>query len=167
MSKIQLFILSTRKKLRLDMDRKIVLGRAEGVETDGTMNIDLSDSMAYQLGVSRRHLMLVPEDDEILAFDLASRNGTTINGTQMLARKGYPLRDGDEIQMGDLVVRVYFRADVPYTDFQTRELPSLESLIHQPRTTKEQGITSPLPDIRNTLNVTQPLNYFEDEKAEI
>lgn len=166
MSKIQLFILSTRKKLRLNMDRKIVLGRAEGVETDGTMNIDLSDSMAYQLGVSRRHLMLIPEDDEIFAFDLSSRNGTIINGETMLARKGYPLRDGDEVQLGDLMIRVYFRADVPYTDFQTRELPSLESLMRQPVATNERGITSPLPDIRNTLNVARPHELSQDERAE-
>ncbi len=166
MSKIQLFILSTRKKLRLEMDRKVVLGRSEGVENDGTMNIDLSDSMAYQLGVSRRHLMLIPEDDEILAFDLASRNGTTINGEKMLARKGYALRDGDEVQLGDLMIRVYFRADVPYSDFQTRELPSLETLLRQTRR-PNAGITSPLPDIRNTVNIAQPETLFDDEKAEI
>lgn len=165
MSKIQLFILSTRKKLRLEMDRKVVLGRSEGVENDGTMNIDLSDSMAYQLGVSRRHLMLIPEDDGILAFDLASRNGTTINGEKMLARKGYVLKDGDEIQLGDLMIRVYFRADVPYSDFQTRELPSLETLLHQTNR-PDAGITSPLPDIRNTVNIQQQ-EFFEDQKAEI
>jgi pSer/pThr/pTyr-binding forkhead associated (FHA) protein len=163
---LNLYILSTREKISLDVKSKIVLGRVAGKEEDGTLNIDLSESMAYQLGVSRRHLMLVPEADEILAFDLSSHNGTTINGELMSSRKGYPLKDGDELQLGKFVIRVYFRAEVPYEKFKTAVLPRFDYVSGDTQL-PERGITAPLPDIRNTLNVTQPLRKSNLLDAEV
>ena len=147
---LSFYILSTRQQIDVDLKRKTVLGRVSEEEID-VKNIDLSPFLAYQLGVSRRHLMLVPEDDRILAFDLSSRNGSFINGDQLSPRTGFPLRDGDELRLGSLEIRVYLDRDVPYKDLQTRPLvdvKEVEKLIPK----KPDEMTMPVPDIRETLS---------------
>jgi hypothetical protein len=151
-TQIKLYILSTRQQITIDVKGRTVLGRLSGVEDDGTLNIDLSPFMAFQLGVSRRHLMLIPEDDKILAFDLSSRNGSFLNGEAMSSRKGYEITDGDELRLGTLNVRVYVETEVPYLEMQTRQLPRLDKVTGSTPPSKTTGIISPLPDIRSTLS---------------
>lgn len=146
---LSFYILSTRQQVDLELNRKTVLGRVTEEESN-VKNIDLSPFLAYQLGVSRRHLMLVPEDDEILAFDLSSRNGSFINGEQLSPRNGFPLKDGDELRLGSLEIRVYINRDVPYKDMQTRPLVDMKEV--EKLMPKKPGImTVPMPDIRETL----------------
>jgi pSer/pThr/pTyr-binding forkhead associated (FHA) protein len=146
---LSFYILSTRQQVDLELKRKTVLGRVSDEEHD-VKNIDLSPFLAYQLGVSRRHLMLVPEDEEILAFDLSSRNGSFINGDQLSPRKGFPLKDGDELRLGSLEIRVYIDRDVPYKDMQTRPLVDVKD-VERLMPKKQGGMTVPMPDIRETL----------------
>lgn len=147
--KICFYILSTRQQVNLDLNSKTVLGRVDDEAID-VRSLDLSPFMAYQLGVSRRHAMLVPEDDRVLVFDLSSRNGTYLNGTALEPRNGYEIGDGDELRLGSLDIRIYFDRNVPYADMQTKPLPELKRMErHQP--TRARAITAPLPDIRETL----------------
>jgi pSer/pThr/pTyr-binding forkhead associated (FHA) protein len=150
---LTLYVLSTRQQLSVDVTGKTVLGRASGVDDEGTLNIDLSPFMAYQLGVSRRHILFVPEGDQILAFDLSSRNGSRINGELMSARKGYPIEDSDELMLGSLEIRVYMTSEVPYANMQTRQLPTLEDALE-----RNPPMPAPRPDIRETLTGTRPLS---------
>lgn len=61
--------------------------------------------------VSRHHVELRVEEGTTWLIDLASSNGTTVNGRRV---KHWALRHGDEIRIGDYVIRFLTR----HTNFQ-------------------------------------------------
>jgi DNA-binding winged helix-turn-helix (wHTH) protein len=70
-----------------------VIGRAE----DATLRIDSP-------GVSRHHARILVSDGHARIEDYQSKNGTYLNGTRLSASA--PLADGDEIQVGRVVLIV-------------------------------------------------------------
>ena len=147
---VTLHVLSTRQQLHIAIQDKLILGRCAEPETDGTPNIDLSPFLGYQLGVSRRHLMLVrQENDDILAFDLSSSNGSFINGQRMSGHKGHALQDGDELMLGSLAIRVYFRNEIPFAHLQTRQLIPVQ--LETEDEFETSPLAGPVPNIRETL----------------
>lgn len=151
-NQITLHILSTRQQLVIPLKGKTILGRSATVEADGTTHVDLSPFLAYQLGVSRRHLMLAPDDEDILAFDLNSNNGSFVNGVRLTAGNGHRIKDGDELTLGSLTMRVYLSGEVPYSHMQTRQLkPIDEKELDENAIPGSTDLVSPTPDIRETL----------------
>jgi pSer/pThr/pTyr-binding forkhead associated (FHA) protein len=71
------------------MDGTFVFGRGSQA------GIELPDK-----SVSRRHAEIRVEGDQLSIRDLGSTNGTRLNGQLITAWR--TLRDGDEIQLGDL-----------------------------------------------------------------
>ncbi len=67
----------------------LVIGRGSGAD----LRVDSDD-------VSRTHAQLMRIDDEYTVEDLDSRNGVFLNGLQVHAAV---LRDGDQVQLGDVV----------------------------------------------------------------
>lgn len=126
-NQLTLYILSTRQQIVVPIKDKAILGRSNEVESDGTVHIDLSPFLAYQLGVSRRHLKLVREEDKVMAYDLSSSNGSFVNGDKISSSRGRPLKDGDELTLGSLSMRVYFSEDIPYNRMQTRTLAPVKT----------------------------------------
>lgn len=61
-------------------------------------------------GISRKHLRLLTVMDDTFLEDLASKNGTYVNGR--LARK-CALNDGDIIQLGEIELRFEKQAEEP------------------------------------------------------
>ncbi|MBN1139765.1 MAG: FHA domain-containing protein [Anaerolineae bacterium] len=59
--------------------------------------------------VSRQHARIKPEADRYLLEDLDSKNGTFVNGQELLG--SYPLQDGDEIQIALCCRLVYVDAE--------------------------------------------------------
>lgn len=57
---------------------------------------------------SRRHVEVAPRGDSFIWKDLASTNGTLLNGRAMLAGE---LRDGDEIRIGETTIRFAIEED--------------------------------------------------------
>ncbi len=55
--------------------------------------------------ISRQHLEIVKQDDKYYVKDLGSTNGTFLNG---LAIKMSFIKDGDELQVGNTVLKVRF-----------------------------------------------------------
>jgi len=86
-----------------------VIGRSEG----STMrpDIDLSDHFAGEMGVSRLHVALQynAKNNLLSVSDMKSANGTYINGQKLFPQEVRVLRDSDELRLGRLVLRVYFR----------------------------------------------------------
>lgn len=86
-----------------------VIGRSEG----STMkpDIDLSDHFAGEMGVSRLHVALQfnAKNNLLSVSDMKSANGTFINGQKLFPQEVRVLRDGDELRLGRLVLRVYFK----------------------------------------------------------
>jgi hypothetical protein len=86
----------------------VVLGRGNEGLTASEQVIDLIPYHAYSLGVSRRHALIQPVEDGYAIQDLGSSNGTWVNGSSLEPRQVYPLHRGDHLQLGELVIFVYF-----------------------------------------------------------
>jgi pSer/pThr/pTyr-binding forkhead associated (FHA) protein len=82
-----------------------VVGRADPV-SNFYPDIDLSPYGALQGGVGRRHMQLKIEDNGVVAEDLDSTNGTALNGNKLVPRTPYPVRDGDELRLGTMVLQI-------------------------------------------------------------
>ncbi len=86
-----------------------VIGRSEG----STMkpDIDLSAHNAGGMGVSRLHVALQynPKNSLLSVSDMKSANGTFINGQKLFPQEVRVIRDGDELRLGRLVLRVFFK----------------------------------------------------------
>lgn len=147
---ITLHILSTCRHIQITLQDKLILGRCVAPETDGTPHLDLSPFLAYQLRVSRRHLMLVRQaNDDIFVFDLASSNGSFINGQRLSAHQGHTLQDRDELLLGSLAIRVYFCKEIPFAHLQTH--PFIPTPLKRTDTPSPNPLAAPEPDIRETL----------------
>lgn len=93
--------------LAVSIGGELELGRAD-VVTGRMPAIALDDYQAAELGVSRRHAALVLEDDALKIVDLGSSNATFLNGQKLIPGQLRILRDGDELRLGKLIIRVQF-----------------------------------------------------------
>lgn len=91
-------------------NHEIVIGRSTENQTMRP-DIDLSSVQGAALGVSRLHLALIYHSDTsaIQIYDLGSSNGSFINGQRIHPSEQRVLRNGDELTLGKLVLRVLFR----------------------------------------------------------
>lgn len=92
----------------IDVQGELVVGRSDNV-TGYVPEIDLTVQGGYRLGLSRRHVLLSRVGETLKLTDLGSRNGTLINDDRLSPNESRILQDGDEIQLGNLVVRVRFQ----------------------------------------------------------
>ncbi|MBN1136888.1 MAG: protein kinase [Anaerolineae bacterium] len=86
----------------------MLLGRAsqaEGYWPDFDMTFYDEDE-GY---VSRRHAQISRGPDGYFITDLDSYNGTTVNGQSLLPQRAHPLRNGDRIQVGLVVIEFRLR----------------------------------------------------------
>ncbi|MBC8171966.1 MAG: FHA domain-containing protein [Anaerolineae bacterium] len=86
---------------------ELVMGRSDS-EADDAPEIDLSRYGAQDKGVSRRHASIIRKDGSLHVVDKGSYNGTFLNGQRLIADQPRVLRDGDDIRLGYLVLRVSF-----------------------------------------------------------
>lgn len=94
-------------RVRLDADK--IVGRAHnGYIPD----IDLSHFDAYERGVSRQHAILRHLNNTVVLIDMNSANSTFLNGQRLMPDQPRILRDGDEIRLGQLVLRIGFTYEV-------------------------------------------------------
>lgn len=85
----------------------IILGRKD--EDSGFVpGIDLVPYGAYARGISRRHAALLLSRKRLTIRDLKSSNGTYINQEMLDPHEAHQLRDGDEVRLGNLVIKVNF-----------------------------------------------------------
>lgn len=87
-----------------DMPHEIGLTRKELVIGRSPNQSDLP--FENDITVSRQHARLVLDGKAYRIFDLQSTSGTLVNGREV-AEFGHHLRDGDEIQMGKLIIRYH------------------------------------------------------------
>lgn len=113
--KVGLRIIDKENRLIFDMDRPMIIGRMDP-EHDVYPDIDLGPYNAEEMGVSREHLQLKLDGDRIVATDQDSVNGTLLNRERMQKFKAYPIRDGDELQLGLMKVRIELLMN-PFNNF--------------------------------------------------
>jgi hypothetical protein len=100
----QLIVAATGAALPLPNSPQAVVGRADPV-SNFYPDVDLTPYGAFEQGVGRRHLRLFIQSGQLMAEDMDSTNGTLLNGQKLAARQPQPLRDGDQIQLGRLLLR--------------------------------------------------------------
>lgn len=92
----------------LKQKRETIFGRRDPA-TGAMPDVDMTPFAGYRLGVSRRHAAIRRTDNNQLElWDLGSSNGTYLNGVRLAAHRPNRLKDGDEIRLGQMVMRVRF-----------------------------------------------------------
>ena len=71
-------------------------------------DIDLTEYDGMRKGISRVHAAMRLTDEYLVLIDMASSNGTFHNGERALPHHPRLIRDGDEVQLGELVMKVEF-----------------------------------------------------------
>lgn len=89
-----------------DMEQ-LVMGRLDP-ETQEAPQIDLSRFDAIDNGISRRHAAITHKENTLQLVDLHAANGTFLNGQKLVPEQPRVLRDGDDIRLGRLVIRIAF-----------------------------------------------------------
>lgn len=90
--------------------QEIILGRRD--PNTGTLpDVDMTAYSGYRMGVSRTHASIRLQDKQLNLSDRGSSNGTFLNGTRLVAHRPYPIKDGDEIRLGQMVLKIYFQSN--------------------------------------------------------
>ncbi len=96
-------------QVRLPAGRELVIGRGGGDEAD----VDLIPAGAAGAGISRRHAALKVEANTLFIRDLNSTNFTFVEGQRLRPNEQRALKSGDRIQLGSLLLMVYFQSSQP------------------------------------------------------
>lgn len=121
-------IVGTAHIIKTPTRSALLLGRLD--EERGVVpDIDLTDYQGQQLGVSRRHALLLARNNRVTVQDLGSANGTYINGRILKANQEYRIRDRDRIRLGRLELQVHFVVK-PLVDEQT--MVGMRNTVHVP-----------------------------------
>jgi CheY-like chemotaxis protein len=87
----------------------VTLGRTTSLPPKN--HIDLTRYEAVDMGVSRVHATLSYDDGIYYIEDAGSVNGSSLNGEPLRPRQPTPLKNADEIRLGQLRAYVYFLMD--------------------------------------------------------
>ena len=101
---ICLVVLNNGRRIVVDTAQELLVGRKDnqrGIYPD----VDLGLDGGYDAGVSRRHAIITPHGGGFVIEDLASANGTFINGRRLPPQTPTPIRNGDELKFGTLILR--------------------------------------------------------------
>lgn len=101
---ISLVVINSGRRINLEAGEDLLVGRKDnqrGIFPD----VDLGLDGGYDAGVSRRHAIITPQGKGYLLEDLASANGTFVNGRRVSPQAPAPIQNGDEIKFGTLILR--------------------------------------------------------------
>ncbi|GAB5494071.1 MAG: FHA domain-containing protein [Phototrophicaceae bacterium] len=103
-------VLGTKQRFIFDYDQitQIIIGRKDQSENNLPL-VDLTESEGQQKGVSRRHAKIIHQDDALYIVDDDSVNGTYLNGHKLVAEQPRLIRDGDDVRLGHLIIRIKYR----------------------------------------------------------
>lgn len=87
------------------LDKKLIIGRSDPT-SQMFPEIDLAPYGGLEKGVSRRHARLSSRRGLIIIEDLASINGTYLNGRRLTPYLPEVIHDGDQLQIGSLPIRI-------------------------------------------------------------
>jgi hypothetical protein len=96
------------QQLSMPIKDSLVIGRQSDIADDVQPDLDLSPFDAHACGVSRRHVEIRHQGFLTYVIDLGSSNGTWLNGQRLIQSKERLLRNGDELQLGHLKIRIRF-----------------------------------------------------------
>ncbi len=98
-------VLSTGRQIQLPSTPEVHIGRLDadhGIFPD----LDLTPDGGLDEGVSRRHCKIHRQGSTFLIEDVGSANGTFLNGQRLTPYLPHVLKDGDEVQVGCIKLKV-------------------------------------------------------------
>ena len=96
--------------IKLTFNEPIILGRDTGERNISTPLVDFNDYRGYMMGVSRQHAIITGDQETgYMLTDLGSSNGTYINGEQLKPQIPTKLNNGDQVLLGQLELRFYYK----------------------------------------------------------
>jgi hypothetical protein len=101
---ISLVVINSGRRINLDAGDNLLVGRKDnqrGIYPD----VDLGLDGGYDAGVSRRHAIIATHSEGFTLEDLDSANGTFVNGRRLPPEAPAPIRNGDELKFGTLILR--------------------------------------------------------------
>ena len=84
----------------------VIVGR-EDMRSGIRPDVDLTLDGASAAGVSRRHCRLLQMPDGWYLEDLMSTNFTVLNGKALTAHQPVPVKDGDDLRLGKLRLKIH------------------------------------------------------------
>ncbi|WP_376790029.1 FHA domain-containing protein [Thermoflexus sp.] len=105
--RLVLQVLSSGRRVVLRPDQEVLVGRLD-VGRGIFPQVDLTPDGGLEGGVSRRHARIFFQGDRFYIEDLGSTNGTYLNGSRLEPYTPHPLGDGDELRLGQILIRVGF-----------------------------------------------------------
>lgn len=87
---------------------EIMIGRHD-TDTGVIPHIDLQPHGGAEAGISRQHASIARDGTQLSLKDRASANGTFLNAQRLVPGRQRILRDGDDVRVGDLLLRIQFR----------------------------------------------------------
>lgn len=92
-------------RIELPLTKEVVIGRLDASHAVFP-DVDLTNEQGTEKGVSRRHARISRRDDQVFLEDLNSLNGTFLNATRLVPELPYPLKGGDQVQLGKLILTI-------------------------------------------------------------
>ena len=104
---LKLSIPDSGRDVDLPLTKEVNIGRLDAA-SDCFPDVDLTSDGGLKKGVSRRHAKITRRGSEVFIQDLGSMNGTFLNRKKLTPYLPQVLKNGDELQLGKLILRVSF-----------------------------------------------------------
>ena len=104
---LKLSIPDSGRDVDLPLTKEVNIGRLDPASASFP-DIDLTSDGGLEKGVSRRHAKITRRGREVFIEDLGSINGTFLNRKKLTPYLPQALNNGDELQLGRLILRVSF-----------------------------------------------------------
>jgi CheY-like chemotaxis protein len=125
---IEFRIVGTATTIPVQVHEHMIIGRSDP-QNGIYPAIDLGAHGGQLQGVSRQHAVILAKDNRILVKDLASVNGTRLNGYLLPPNQEHRLRNDDMLTIGQMRLQVHF-AFVP--TFNTAPLDNDSNQLELP-----------------------------------
>lgn len=107
---ISFIVLNTGRLIESPKRDEVTIGRSDKA-LDIMPDIDLAQDKGAELGVSRRHALITFQDDQVFLTDLGSTNRTFINRRPLSKGQPQKLQNGDEIRLGNVILKTIFKEE--------------------------------------------------------
>ena len=104
---LKLTIPDSGRDVEVPLTEEVKIGRLDPTSASFP-DVDLTTDDALDKGVSRRHAKITQRGREVFIEDLGSMNGTFVNRKKLTPYLPEALRNGDQLQLGKLMLRVSF-----------------------------------------------------------
>ncbi len=105
---LKLTIPDSRRDVEVPLTKEVNIGRLDPTSVSFP-EVDLTSDGGLERGVSRRHAKITRRGSEVFVKDLGSINGTFLNRKKLTPYLPRALRSGDELRLGELILRVSFK----------------------------------------------------------